>query len=201
MTTIFGYANNRNSQQNSMKKSLPIFKNTSGFTLIELMVVIAIIGILAVVALGIFSGAQGSARDSRRVAEIDSLAKNIESTRDPGTGNYQYTSAIMLRDYPNGLADPGGTTPAISYCQAAATTNANLPAVPTPWNTGTGACPTNYPAIGGVAGTPNSTVGTTAGNNNDVADGNTGGTATRAWRVCATLERSNTVFCRTNVIQ
>ena len=180
-----------------MKKFLPkSFNNPSGFTLIELMVVIAIIGILAVVALGIFSGAQGSARDARRVAEIDSLAKNIESTRDPATREFTYNSTTMATDYPGstaGLADP---TANYVYCYAVATSVSNLPVDPVlgAWS-GT-ACPNaSYLIIGGTDGTRSTTVTAVAGAGNDLSDG------VAAWKVCAWLERSQKSFCKTNVVQ
>ncbi len=185
-----------------MKKFLPIFKDTSGFTLVELMVVIAIIGILAVVALGIFSGAQGSARDSRRVAEIDSLAKNIESTRDPLTGSYRYTggaNSLMARDYPAGLADPGDRR----YCYAVSTTstppNGASSSDPPIWAAGA-VCPSvpvQWSIIGAVGGSaPNNTVLTRTGPGNDLTDIDIMG-----WKVCAVLERSNTVYCKSNTIR
>lgn len=60
-----------------MKRIKNIKRN--GFTLIELMVVIAIIAILAIVGITIFSGQQASARDSRRTGDIQAIAKALEN--------------------------------------------------------------------------------------------------------------------------
>ena len=50
-----------------MKKFLPKLKtNPLGFTLVELLVVVAIIAVLSVIGITIFTGVQKNARDARR---------------------------------------------------------------------------------------------------------------------------------------
>ena len=53
-------------------------KNQKGFTLVELIVVIAILGILAAVAIGRFGGFTDSAKKSRVVAEHSMLVSAIQ---------------------------------------------------------------------------------------------------------------------------
>lgn len=58
-----------------------------GFTLVELLVVIAIIAILSVIGVTVFTGIQKNARDSKRKADIESIAKAYE-VKYNNTGTY-----------------------------------------------------------------------------------------------------------------
>lgn len=49
-----------------------------GFTLVELLVIIAIIAILSVIGVTVFSGVQKNARDAKRRADLDSIRLALE---------------------------------------------------------------------------------------------------------------------------
>lgn len=72
-----------------MKNFLPKSKNNpSGFTLIELMVVISIIAFLSVIGVAAYSNAQKQARNSRRQADVESIATALEANFNSITGKY-----------------------------------------------------------------------------------------------------------------
>jgi general secretion pathway protein G len=64
-----------------VRKLLP-----NGFTLIELMVVISIIAILASAGLVMYENAQSSARDGRRVADLNQIANALETYYSNNSG-------------------------------------------------------------------------------------------------------------------
>lgn len=65
-----------------------MIKNNKGFTLIELMIVVAIIGIIAMFALPSYQNAQRKARISDAVAQMTELQSQIEKARLVGRVPY-----------------------------------------------------------------------------------------------------------------
>ena len=79
----------------------------SGFTLIELMVIIIIIGLLAATAIVTLANAQRKSRDAKRLADLRELQKTIETIHTE-TGTYPLADAAdnaTWADFGNAIAD------------------------------------------------------------------------------------------------
>lgn len=62
-------------------------KTTSGFTIVELLIVIVVIGVLAAITIVAYNGMQNRARDAQRLQDIKSIAKALEIYKAQ-TGSY-----------------------------------------------------------------------------------------------------------------
>lgn len=96
-------------------------KSKSGFTLVEILVIIAVIAILATVALVSNNKIQQSARDSKRKADIVTLANELEKYYEKN-GEYPRTCTIGTSFCPN--------TPDVLYTSSLASTQAILGGLP-----------------------------------------------------------------------
>ncbi|MBI4036036.1 prepilin-type N-terminal cleavage/methylation domain-containing protein [Candidatus Daviesbacteria bacterium] len=74
--------------------TFPSSKSGAGFTLVELLIVVAIIGVLSVVGLTMYSGVGQKARDTKRKADIDAIAKVMESKYNIKTASYPVLSSL-----------------------------------------------------------------------------------------------------------
>jgi prepilin-type N-terminal cleavage/methylation domain-containing protein len=54
------------------------YKSQKGFTIVELLIVIVVIGILAALVLNTFSGVQKRARDTQRQTDVNSISTQLE---------------------------------------------------------------------------------------------------------------------------
>ncbi|MDL2362932.1 MAG: prepilin-type N-terminal cleavage/methylation domain-containing protein [Patescibacteria group bacterium] len=54
-------------------------KNNKGFTIVELLIVIVVIGILALLVITTYSGIQGKARNSKRQTDLAALQTHLEA--------------------------------------------------------------------------------------------------------------------------
>lgn len=151
-----------------------------GFTLVELLVVVAIIAILATIGLTVFTGAQSNARDARRKNDIEAIANAIENKRSPGSAAYV---SITGADFSSGVV-PTDTSSA-KYC-IESSTGSTMPGSLTPetlnWAAAGAVCPT------ATAANPTWTSPFTA-----AAFTGTIPASTTFWKVCARLESSTDV--------
>ena len=69
-------------------------KRNKGFTLVELMVVMAVVGILAGLTLTAFFGARKTARDGQRKADLEQIRSALEMYRTD-EGSYPTTPASL----------------------------------------------------------------------------------------------------------
>lgn len=98
-----------------------------GFTLMELLIVIAVIGILMSIASVAYSSAQKKTRDSRRKSDMKAVQNAMEQYYADTDASYPAAEASLVPTYfPAGLpADPkpGGlyvyTYPSSGYCVCA----------------------------------------------------------------------------------
>lgn len=114
----------------------------NAFTLVELLVVVAIIAILTLIGIVVFTGVQKNTRDARRNGDIDSIAKALEVNKT--TTGY---SALADGQFSGGVVPKEPTGRTQKYCFRGATTGTITN--PGPWTT---ACPTDWTEV--LAGVP-----------------------------------------------
>ena len=106
-------------------KLLSIKQNNKGFTLLEILVVISIIGILIAIGASAYSTAQKKSRDARRTGDMKAMQNAFEQFYTVNDSEYD-TCANMAAGFSSGIlpADPkDGAYPcdgdADSYCTCA----------------------------------------------------------------------------------
>lgn len=158
-------------------------KNDAGFTLIELMVVTVIIAILAVIGITVYTNAQRSVRNGVRRAEITSLAKSIEATKNIATNLYNYDSTLYANDFTSiKPKDPRKTACSSTnacYCYLVSTSPI---ATDASGSLGSNGCASSYSVLVNETG---------------VYQASTALSNVKYWKVCAYLETgsTNTYYC------
>ena len=107
-------------------------KMQAGFTIIELLIVIAIIGILATLVLTNFQGAQARGRDSVRQSDINAVFTKLEEYYTTNQNEYPVGTAITSANAttvfpgidPQSLVDEDGDDISVTYAD---TTTAPTP--------------------------------------------------------------------------
>lgn len=135
----------------------------SGFTIVELLIVIVVIGILATLVIVTFSGIQQKARDTKRQTDITALASQLEvyyanNTYYPTLANVASDTWVTtnLKGLDTaGLVAPGAT--ANSMSATASTTTYQYVVTPTGCDNTTGNLCTGFTVVANKEGGGNYT--------------------------------------------
>lgn len=111
-----------------------------GFTIVELLIVIVVIGILAALVLNTFSGVQRRARDTERQTDINSIATQLEvyyndNGKYPTLANVESDTWVQdnLKGMDlNALRSPGSTANSVDGTAPTTTTQSVYGYVPSP---------------------------------------------------------------------
>ena len=153
----------------------------SGFTLVELLVVITLIAILSVIGVTVFTGIQKNARDTKRKGDVNAISKAFEVNKT-ATGyinivGTQFSSGsvpidpkqTVMGDWnTSGCGDPAAADGYKKLCWYCINVNGSGTGVP-------GYCNSSSWSAG---------------------DGNWGNSIVTSWIVCANLENSPGYYCR-----
>lgn len=86
-------------------------KKQFGFTVLEMLVVIVVVGILAGLTFGVIGDSRAKGRDSERAADIDNIASRLEEYRtDKGTYPSTFSASTFSGLDPDALKDPNGVS-------------------------------------------------------------------------------------------
>lgn len=121
----------------------------SGFTVVELIIVIAVIGILAGITTVAFNGTQQKARDSKRVSDLQAIADSIKLYRTKFGNDIQAGSGCGYAGNGNGWfnASDGSSTSYPASILSCLTSNGYLNSTyidPAGCTTASPSCPTTY---------------------------------------------------------
>lgn len=96
-------------------------RKQSGFTIVELLIVIVVIGILAAIVITTFTGVQKKGRDADRKSDINAIDSQVEvyfaenakypSLTDMNTASFRSANLKGLQD--DALTDPKGSGPTL----------------------------------------------------------------------------------------
>lgn len=79
------------------------YRMKKGFTLMELLIVIAVIGILISISTVAYTSAQKKTRDSRRRSDLKALSSGFEQYYADNSSSYPATCSLSTTYMPNGM--------------------------------------------------------------------------------------------------